>query len=134
MLAGGPLADGPLAANPRILIASLVTTSPLVAGGGAISFTAVRRHTIGADLAGGGALQLVTARRHSESPAVIGGAAALAWRWRAQPPVWCAAPLVAVAIGLVVAPAAPRRLRQTGWLLVAASVATAAWLVLAARA
>jgi len=66
--------------------------------------------------------------------AVIGGAAALAWRWRAQPPVWCAAPLVAVAIGLVVAPAAPRRLRQTGWLLVAASVATAAWLVLAARA
>lgn len=62
---------------------------------------------------------------------VVGGAATLAWSGRAT--VECAAPLLAVSLGLVIAPAAPRRLRQTGWLLVLASAATATWLVVLAR-
>ncbi len=45
-----------------------------------------------------------------------------------------AAPLVAMAVALAIAPAAPRRLRQIGWLLMLATVATATWLVIQLRA
>ncbi len=62
--------------------------------------------------------------------AVIAATVTLAW---SRLPVRAAAPLCAVALALTIAPAAPRRLRQTGWLLVAASVAAAAWLVVLAR-
>jgi MFS family permease len=64
--------------------------------------------------------------------AIVAGATAwLGWRESAW--IRTAAPLVLVALGLVVAPAAPRRLRQTGWLLVAASLATATWMLARAR-
>lgn len=38
-------------------------------------------------------------------------------------------PLVAAALALVALPASPRHLRRIGWMLVAASVATGAWLI-----
>lgn len=114
MLAGAPLAFRPLAASRRRFLASAIVTSPLVGGGGAISFTAVRRHTIGADLAGGGALQLVTARRHNESPAVIGGAAALvtlARRLAVAPAVAGGGAVAAVLARIVVRVDSERRTR-----------------------
>ena len=49
------------------------------------------------------------------------------------PRLAAATPLVAVAVGLVLAPPAPRHLRRIGWLLVAAALATGAALVLTAR-
>ena len=61
---------------------------------------------------------------------VLGATVTLAW---SRGSVRASAPLLAVALALVLAPAAPRRLRQTGWLLVAASVTTAAWLVVLTR-
>lgn len=64
-------------------------------------------------------------------PLTVAGAAALTATHSRWP--LCAAPLVAVALALVALPAAPRRLRQTGWLLMVASLATAAWLVVGHR-
>lgn len=84
MLAGGPLADGPLAASPRIFVASFTANSPAVGGGGAITATITRRQTVPAAVAGGTRLVATGQRRHVLAAAIIAGGRTLGGTVRSQ--------------------------------------------------